>query len=116
MPDEPRREAARPPAHDATRSLARLETAPDVDRSSPRANAGARDDADGFRFLAQRMRLSEGELEDSGEATPGTHPPSAERQPAPGSLVAFRREPPPPAREANLLQRLAGLMRGRREA
>jgi hypothetical protein len=97
-------------------SFARLETAPDVGIPAARDRAGAPHDAEGYRFLAHRMRLSGEDLEETGGLQRDKAPAHLEPLPPSASLVAFRREPTPPPREANLLQRLAGLMRGRREA
>jgi hypothetical protein len=97
-------------------SLARLEPAPDGQRLAPRPGTREQYEKEGFRYLAERMRLADNDSEpaEEPEAAAPTHD---SRQSLPGPLVAFHGEAPqPPPRESNLLQRLAGLVRPRREA
>jgi cell division protein FtsZ len=97
-------------------SLARLETSPDTRGPVPRPGTPDHYDQEGFRFLAQRMRLADNDSTEPGAPAPASLAPPDPRLSAPGPLVAFRREAEPSQRETNLLQRLAGLMRSRREA
>jgi hypothetical protein len=82
----------------------------------PRPGTPDHYDQEGFRFLAQRMRLADNDSTEPGAPAPASLAPPDPRHSAPGPLVAFRREAEPSQRETNLLQRLAGLMRSRREA
>jgi cell division protein FtsZ len=102
--------------HDGEGSLARLETSPDTRGAVPRPGTPDQADREGFRFLAQRMRLADNDGADPDAPAPPSRAPPDPRLAAPGPLVAFRRETEPTNRETNLLQRLAGLMRSRREA
>ncbi len=97
-------------------SLARLETSPDTRGPVPRPGTPDHYDQEGYRFLAQRMRLADNDSTDPGAPAPPSLGPPDPRLAAPGPLVAFRRDAEPTQRETNLLQRLAGLMRPRREA
>ncbi len=97
-------------------SLARLETSPDTRGPVPRPGTPDHYDQEGFRFLAQRMRLADNDSTEPGAPAPASLASPDQRLSAPGPLVAFRREAEPSQRETNLLQRLAGLMRSRREA
>jgi cell division protein FtsZ len=97
-------------------ALARLDTSPDTRGPVPRPGTPDHYDQEGFRFLAQRMRLADNDGTEPDAVAPASLTPSDPRHSTPGPLVAFRREAEPSQRETNLLQRLAGLMRSRREA